>query len=91
LRPYSGIALDLDVWLHEDAVIPRVLAASERLRFVLGSEIAEDAGARGIGGSNPRLAMKHSVQLVKIYGLGDVRRNDGVILSKFGDTIDLNS
>ena len=44
----------------------------------------------GIGGENFGAAVQHAVGLIKIYGAGDVRGNDGVVLIFFLDTIDLD-
>jgi len=91
LVPDSGIAFDLDVRLHENAVPPGILAATERLRLVVGSEVAKDASALGIGGANLGLAVEHAIELIKIDGLGDVGRDHRVIFADFGDAIDLDS
>ena len=91
LAPNGGIALDLNVGLHEKAVPPRILAASERFCFVVGAEVAEDASALGIGGANLGLAVQHSIELKKIDGLGDIGGDYGVIFADLGDAIDLDS
>jgi hypothetical protein len=90
LRPDGGIALDLDVRLHERTIPPGVLPASEWLRFVIEAEIAEDASAGGISGVNFGQAVEEAVKLVEIHRLGDVRRNYRIVLAEFGDTIDLD-
>src|SRR5580658_6144949 len=71
LVPNSRIALDLDVGLHENTVPPWILAAAQRLRFVVRTKIAEDASACGVGGANLGLAMEHTIELIKICSLGD--------------------
>jgi hypothetical protein len=90
LVPNGGITLDLDVGLHEESVPPGILATTEGFRFVFGTEIAEDASARWIGGANLGLAVEHAVKLIKIGGLEDVGRDYGVIFAEFGDAIDLD-
>ena len=90
LLPYRGITFNLDVGLHEYAVPPGILATTERLCFVVRTEIAEDASTLRIGGANLRLAMEHAIELVKIDGLRDVSGDYGVILASLGDTIDLD-
>lgn len=81
----------MNVGLHEEAVPPRVGAASEGLGFVVGAKISEDASAGGIGGANLNLAMKHTVELIEIHGLGDIGGDEGVIFAHFRDAIDLDS
>ena len=90
LVPDSGITLDLDVRLHDQAVPPGILTATEGFRFVVGAEVAEDASARRVGGANLRPAVEHAIQLIKIDGLGDIAGDYGVIFAALGDTIDLD-
>ena len=91
LVPYGGIALDLNVGLHEQAIPPGILAATERFCFVVGAEVAEDPSALGISGANLGLAVQHTIELIKIDGLGDIGRDYAVILADLGDAIDLDS
>lgn len=90
LVPNGGIALDLDVGLHDQAVPPGILTATEGFRFVAGAEIAEDVSARWIGGANLGLAVEHAIELIKIDGLQDIGRYHGVIFADLGDAIDLD-
>src|SRR5580692_2143142 len=90
LAPDSRITLDLDVRFHKNAVPPGILAAAERLRFVLRAEIAKDAGARGISSANLRLAVEHAIELIKIDGLRNIGGDDGVIFASLGHTIHLD-
>jgi len=90
LVPNGGIALDLNVGLHDQAVPPGILTTTEGFSFVAGAEIAEDASARWISGANLGLAVEQAIELIKIDGLEDVGRNYGVIFTKLGDAIDLD-
>jgi len=66
------------------------LTATEGFRFVAGAEIAEDAGARWIGGANLGLAVEQAIELIKIDGLQDIGRDYGVILTELRNAIDLD-
>jgi len=90
LIPDCGIALDLNVGFHENAVPPRILAAAERFCLVVGTKIPKDARARRIGSANLSLAVEHAIELIEIDSLADVRGDDGVILPLLGDAIDLD-
>ena len=90
LVPDGGIALDLDVGLHDQAVPPRILTATEGFRFVAGAEIAEDASARWIGGANLGLAVEQAIELIKIDGLEYIGRDYSVIFADLRDAIDLD-
>ena len=54
------------------------------------AKISNDLGSCGIGGANRRLTVHDSIRLVKIDGLTHIRGNYGVVLSDFGDAVDLN-
>ena len=88
--PHIWITFNLSVGLHEDAVVPGILVAVIRARFVVESKIPDDFRACWIGGANLGLAVEKSIWLVEIRGLGYVRRDDRIILVNLRDTIHLN-
>ena len=88
--PHRGVALDLDVASHEDAVVPRILRAGDGLAAVIDAEIAQDPRAVGVSRLNFLLAVKKTFVLVKICGVLDILRNEGIVLARLGNAIDLN-
>jgi hypothetical protein len=52
LIPNPGITLNFDVRPHEDTVVPWVLPAVDRIRFVIEAEISDDVGALRIGSAD---------------------------------------
>ena len=90
LRPNLGIALDLGMRLHEDAVISWIPFAVDRIRFVVEAKISDDVRACRIGSADLGLAMEKPLPLIEVYGLGYVGGNDLIILARLGDTVHLN-
>lgn len=88
--PNGRVALDLDVTSHEEAVIPRIARAGDRLGAVVDLEIAQNLSASCVGGLDSLLTVKKAAALVEIRGLADILRNQSIILAGFGDAIDLN-
>ena len=89
LSPNSGIAFNFGVSLHEDAVVPWVVPALDRVGIV-EPEISDDAGACWIGGANLGPAVDKTVRLIEIYRLGYVGGNDRIIFTELGDAIHLD-
>src|ERR1700733_1158897 len=90
LSPNLGITLNLDVSLHENTLVPRVLLAVDRIRFVVEAEISDDMRACRIGCADLGFAVQKAVQLIEIRGLGYIGGNDLIILAGLGDTVHLN-
>ena len=74
----------------EEAVCPGSVGAFDGSFLVIDEVVAEDLSFRGIGGDDLRLAVDDAMGLVEVDGLGDIVRNDGIVLPDFGDAIDLN-
>jgi len=78
------------VGLDEDAVVPNVLVAGIRARYVGESKIPDDLRACRIGGANGGLAVDKSVGLEGIGGLGYVDGDEPIIVVNLGNAIHLN-
>ena len=90
LSPDFGITLNFDVRLHEETVVPGVLLAIDRSRFIVEAEISDDVRACRIGSADPGLAVHEAIRLIEIYRLRYVCGNDLIILARLGDAIHLN-
>src|ERR1019366_917840 len=90
LIPNLGIALNFGVRLDKETVVPWVLLAGDRIRFVVRAEIPEDSRARRIGSADLRFAVQKAIQLIEICRLGYIGGNDLVVLAALSDTIHLN-
>jgi hypothetical protein len=78
------------VGLHENAVVPGILVAFIRDRFVVESKVPDDIRTRWIGSADCGPAMEKAIRLVEIGGLGHIRRDDRIILVDLSDAIHLN-
>jgi len=90
LRPEVGIALALHMAGSEDSVPPRGAGAGNGSFLVIHEVIAQNFSSGGIGRSDLAATVDDAVDLVKIYGFGDIVGNDGIVLPQFGDTIHLD-
>ena len=90
LSPNFGITLNFDVRLHEETVVPGVLLASDRSRFIVEAEISDDVRACRIGRADPGLAVHKAIRLIEICRLGYVGGNDPIVLAALGNTVHLN-
>src|ERR1700732_2293204 len=79
--PDICIAFNLGVGLREDTVIPGILFAVVRARWVVGPKISDDAGASRIGSANLGLAVEKPVRLIEIGSSGYVRGDDSIIVA----------
>ena len=76
--------------LEEKPVVPRVSTTSVRFLLIGEIEIAENCSARGIGRNDFRAAVNDTLTLIKINCLGDVSRNDGIVLPVFAHAVYLD-
>ena len=74
----------------EDAVPPGGFRAVHRTFLVIDAVVAEDFGLSRIGGGDLAAAVNEAFGLIKVDGFGDVIGNDGIVLPKLGDAIDLD-
>ena len=84
------IALDFDVAAHEEAGVPGIFGAGDGVRAVVEKKIAEDRGARGVGGDDFLLAADEALVLIKIRGVADVVGDGLVVAAGFGNAVDLD-
>jgi hypothetical protein len=91
LIPNARITFDFGVGRREDTVIPEILIALDRIHFIVESKISNNSRVCGIGRTNFWLAVEKSIWLIEIDRLGDVGRDNRVVLPNFGDAIDLDS
>src|SRR5260370_27526898 len=89
LSPNFGITLNFDVRLHEETVVPGVLLAIDRSRFIVEAEIPDNVRARRIGGANPGLAVHKAIRVIEICGLGYVGGNHPIVLAALCNTVPL--
>ncbi len=88
--PNVLVTLDFNVGSHEDATEPGILWARDGVRGVIHAEVAEDAGAGGIRGKDFLLPANKAFILVEVRGVVDVVRDEGVILARLRDAVDLD-
>ena len=88
--PDVGVTFNFDMGRHEESVVPGIPLTADGVVLVLDSDVSDDLGACRVGGANIGLTVNKPLQLIKIDGLGDVGRDDGVILAPFGDAIHLD-
>src|SRR5260370_13069332 len=86
-----GIRVNFDVRLHEETVVPGILLAIDRSRFIVEAEIPDNVRACRIGGANPGLAVHKAIRLIEICGLGYVGGNHPIVLAPLGNTVHLNA
>lgn len=84
------VALALHVAGGEDAVPPGGFRTVNRGLLVIDAVVAKNFRLSRIGGSDLPAAMNEAFRLIKVNGFGDIIRNDGIVLPKFGYTIDLD-
>lgn len=89
-RPEMGVAFTLHVAGSNPAIEPGSCGTANGMLAVIDQIISEDFGAMGIGGDDVAAAMNEAVGLKKVDGLIDVGGDDGVVLPKFSDAIDLD-
>src|SRR5260370_13074400 len=85
-----GIRVNFDVRLHEETVVPGILLAIDRSRFIVEAELADNVSACRIGGANRGLAVHKAIRLIEICGLGYVGGNHPIVVAALGNTVHLN-
>lgn len=75
----------------EHAVVPRGAGTLDRILPVIHEIVAQNSRSGGIGGGDEGLAVNQTVSLKIVHGFGHIVRNDGVVLPKFSNAIDLHS
>lgn len=85
-----GVALALHVARSEDAISPGSLGTLDGVSPVIHKVISEDQSLRRIGGNDLLLTVDDTVSLIKVDGLGDVVRNDRIVLPDLGYAINLH-
>lgn len=90
LVPDAGIVFDLDVRPHEEAGVPGILVAGDVCLVVIELIVAEDLRSGWIGGADSGAAVKQSVALIEVDGLGHVGRDARVSLPDLRDAVDEN-
>jgi hypothetical protein len=88
--PKHRITFDGDMSPGDYAFVPRVDAALGRNFLVAETKISEDLGTRGIGGANFGAPVQHAVGLIEVDGANDVGGNEGIVLARLLDAIDLD-
>jgi len=90
LIPHHRIAFNFRVRFGEEAVIPRIFVAMDRLQFVVKSKVPEDSGANFIGSANLWPTVESAVRLVEIRRGRNVGGDQFVILADLGNAIHLD-
>ena len=88
--PDPLVAFDFDVAAHEDAGVPGILGAGDRVGAVVEIKITENLRSRGVFGDDFLLAADQALVLVKIGGVGDVVGDSRVVAAGFGNGVNLD-
>ena len=87
LPPNFAITFDLSVAFTQETATPGKPVAFCGIPFVLPKKIPEDCRARRIGGHDFSATVNQAMRLVEIHRLGDIGRNEPIILKRLCDAI----
>ena len=74
----------------EDPGVPGKVIAIDGVILIAHVKVADDIGAFRIHCENFRASMKQAIGLIKIDGVGNVRRDGDISLPRFGNTVHLD-